>query len=336
MELKRILNEYWAGKLEMTPKQETQLLKFRSLWVDKTEKAEEVHRQLKLAKSAKDRRQIALLNKKTTQLSDEFIELWDNKWPLSDTQGSLPLKKYRYKKKIPPRTAREAVAAGVMVNIGQQKRRGRSPHRNLPPHKKRRGHDTGHHRLEDNKRRSTGSVAARQNPALQQTFKKELAFGFHEAYDDPGGVYYNPKTKAMYVAGMRPNGPDIMAGIWSATAPDELVRSERYLNFVALYDTLRPKYVFGHSMGGVVVDEYFRRHRTAPRPVLASFNSPFSDFAPARVIPADHRYRHPRDFVSGLDRSATVIEDEGWWQHGYDNFPVFVANKTRKEGKGTR
>ena len=334
VEINRILNEYWAGSLHMTPKQETAMLKFRYAWSAKTEKAEEVHRQLKMAKSAKDLRRIAILNKKTTQLSDDFVQLFENDWPLSDTQGSLPLKKYRYKKKTPPRTAREAVAAGVVLHLGQQKRRGRSPHRNLPPHKKRRGHDVGHHGLEDRKRRTVGPVAARVNPALQQTFKKELAFGFHEAYDDPGGVYYNPKTKAMYVAGMRPNGPDIMAGVESAIAPDELVRSERYLNFVALYDTLRPKYVFGHSMGGVVIDEYFRRHNTGRRPVLASFNSPFSTFAPARVIPADHRYRHPRDFISGLDRSATVIDDEGWWQHGYDNFPVFVGKPRSKEGKG--
>jgi hypothetical protein len=330
VELKRILNEYWTGKLEMTPKQETQLLKFRMLWIAKTEKAEEVHRQLKLAKSAKDLRQIAILNKKTTQLSDEFIQLWDDKWPLSDAQGSLPLKKYRYKKKIPPRTARDAMAAGVMFNLGQQKRRGRSPHRSQPPHKKRRGHDTGHHNLEEARGRKPSAVAGRKNPALQQTFKKELAFGFHEAYDDPGGIYYNPKTKAMYVSGMRPNGPDIVAGFESALAPDELVKSERYLNFVALYETVRPKYVFGHSMGGVVIDEYFRRRPSQARPILASFNSPFSTFYPSRVIPNDHRYRHPLDAISGLDTSATVIADNEWWQHGYNNFPVYVKKRSSR------
>ena len=129
----------------------------------------------------------------------------------------------------------------------------------------------------------------------------------------------------MYVAGTRANPADLIAGAESAVAPYLIRDSERYKNFDALYKGKHPKFVFGHSMGGVVIDQYFNRASAARKPFMASFNSPFTVASPARSIPPTKRYRHPKDVIRALDPGANVIDDEGWWQHGYDNFPVFLS-----------
>jgi hypothetical protein len=158
-----------------------------------------------------------------------------------------------------------------------------------------------------------------------------IATGFKNAYADSSGIWYDPRENIMYVSGMRDNPADILAGFESAVLPEGLDESERLHTFDFDYKKYRPFMVRGHSMGGAVIDRYFRNVPPNQRPVMQTFNSPFNPLNPPQVV--KERYRHPRDFISAGDVGAKVIDDDGWWQHGYDEFDLFRATTALDKAK---
>lgn len=161
-----------------------------------------------------------------------------------------------------------------------------------------------------------------------------IARGFKKAYADSSGIWYDPTENIMYVSGMRDNPADILAGFESAFLPEGLDESERLHTFDFDYKKYRPFMVRGHSMGGAVIDRYFRNVAPGDRPVMQTFNSPFSPFNRPQVV--TERYRHPADFISAGDVGATVIPDLGWWQHGYDEFNLFRASTPLDQAKSAQ
>jgi hypothetical protein len=156
--------------------------------------------------------------------------------------------------------------------------------------------------------------------------------GMTKAYGDATatGVYYDPRSRSMYVKGTVPtSAKDWWDDVSKIPAWGDIHDADRMQQAEAAYENLigqgKPvDRVVGHSLGGSVAlqlqkDKDIAFSRTFGAPVFQL--SPFERTA--------ERYRHPLDPVSVLDRSATNIRTLDFNTHAYGGF----TNNTSVLGK---
>ena len=154
----------------------------------------------------------------------------------------------------------------------------------------------------------------------------DLNRGFKDAYDSKLGLAYDDKNKILYIAGMRANPGDVVAGWDSAFNPADLKNSQRWqtaLRFLTKHPEI--KKVRGHSMGGVVASQMadiLDRNKKFEHVRWESYNSPFSPLnRPSTKI---KRWRHVGDIVSMQDAGAEEVNFGNFWdllaQHDYAGF----------------
>jgi len=156
--------------------------------------------------------------------------------------------------------------------------------------------------------------------------ESDLNAGFRDAYDNKSGLAYDDKNKILYIAGMRANPNDVVAGWDSAINPVALKHSQRWqdaMRFIIKHPEI--KKIRGHSMGGVVasqMSEILTRNKRYGHVTYESYNSPFSPINPPST--KIKRWRHVGDIVSMQDAGAEEVNFGNFWdllaQHDYAGF----------------
>jgi len=162
-------------------------------------------------------------------------------------------------------------------------------------------------------------------PAKRPRPEQDLDKGFRDAYAGQTGLAYDDKNKVLYIAGMRANPNDVVAGWDSAFNPAELKNTRRWQDTVRfLSQHPEVKLIRGHSMGGVVASQMasILKSKRYAHVKYESYNSPFS---PINVPnPKLKRWRHVGDLVSLQDAGAEEVNFGNFWdllaQHDYAGF----------------
>ena len=149
--------------------------------------------------------------------------------------------------------------------------------------------------------------------------------GMRKAYADTTstGVYYDPRSRTMYVKGTVPtSAKDWWDDVSKIPVWGDIHDADRMKQAEAAYNDLirqgKPiDRVVGHSLGGSVA---LQLQRDKDIPLSRTFGAPVFDLDPGitHKVLAD-RYRHPMDPISVLDRSAHWGPLKGY-PHMYEGF----------------
>ena len=167
--------------------------------------------------------------------------------------------------------------------------------------------------------RPSSSSKSKKKKTVLRSKNQQRVQGMIKAYSAKSGVWYNSKTGTVYVAGMRGTPTGIQQGIESAFMPSLLDRQGRYTAFINAMLKKKPKHVVGHSMGGIVASEGFKKRPGLFKGVdVTTINSPFTAFNPAPDF-FDNQV-HALDPISIFNPSARVVGDGLNDPHGFTGF----------------